>query len=178
MYLPVYAGVLRTLGEEVDFLRVPPECAVYLKSMAASLQGLQTAHGTPAHGPLDDAERSVETSALCPLAADLRAWLREDMLKMKEKHMELGDPAGHTYLNHASLLDPRFKAEAERYLGSVELVDKAKRDLKGQKQKQKTKTQKQKHKNEKGAPRPTERGVPASAACGWRRTSGHCRSGG
>ena len=132
MYLPVYAGVLRTLSPEVTFLRVPPECAVYL--------ALQTAHGRPAHGTLDDAERSVPTSALCKLAADLRAWLREDMLKVKEKHLELGDPAGHTYLNHASLLDPRFKADPERFLGSADDVDKSKRDLKGQKTKKEMQT--------------------------------------
>ena len=71
----------------------------------------------------------MPTAALCELAGDLRTWLRADMLKMKEKHLELGDPAGHTYLNHASLLDPRFKVAPERFLGSADEVDKCRKDL-------------------------------------------------
>ena len=121
MYLPIYAGVLRQLSTDVQVLRVPPLCATFVAWHKSDEAGGRVAQS---------ADRSVSTADLCMLATDLRAWLHQDMMKMKKKHMELGDPAGLKYLQHASLLDPRFKHRTELFLGRPEEVDQCKQDLK------------------------------------------------
>ena len=109
------------LSTDITVLRVPPLCATFVAWLGRDGAGGRVAQSE---------ERSVSTADLCKLATDLRAWLHQDMMKMKKKHMELGDPAGLKYLQHASLLDPRFKHRTELFLGRPEEVDQCKQDLK------------------------------------------------